>query len=159
MRLRSLALVAAGLLAAAAPTLRGQEYGPAPSAAVRAEILALREKAWRTWFSNDTTGFKETVPAELVAIGWDPGPWGDRKATIADMGGFAQGGSKLDALEFPENVMQQYGDVVILYTKYRLVLKGSDGRTTEYKGRGTEFFVRRGGKWIHTGWHLDNIVG
>ena len=154
--MRCLLLTAALLVAPAAA--QAQEYGPKPDAATRTEVLALREKAWRTWFSNDTTGFKSTVPAELVALGWDGGAWEDRKATMASMGGFAQGGSRIETLEFPENVMQQYGDVIILYTKDRLVLKGTDGKMPEYTGRGTEFFVRKGGKWTHTGWHLDNIA-
>jgi len=144
-------------LAAAAPAA-AQQYGPAPDAATRAEILALREKAWRTWFANDAVGFQQTVPAELVAMGWDGGEWEDRADALRSMAAFATGGMKLETLEFPRNVLQQYGDVVILYTSFRLVLKSADSTLSETQGRGTEIFVRRNGRWIHTGWHLDTVA-
>lgn len=139
-------------------TLAAQDYGPAPDAATRTEILALREKAWRTYFANDQAGFKATVPAELLALGWDGGPWEDRAKILQDMEEFAKTGMKVETLEFPVNIMQQYGDAIILYTRFRLVLKRPDGTTSETVGRGTEVFARRAGKWIHTGWHLDAIA-
>ena len=52
---------------------------------------------------------------------------------------------------------QQYGDVVILYSSFRIVLTARDGKEQVTTGRGTEIFVRRNGKWIHTGWHLDTL--
>ncbi|MGH7586896.1 MAG: YybH family protein [Gemmatimonadales bacterium] len=137
--------------------LMAQEYGPQPDAATRTEILAVREAAWRTWFANDQAGFQRVVPGELVALGWGGGPWEDRAQTLAQMGEFAKGGWTLDSLEFPRNIFQQYGDVVILYTAFRLVLRDGAGTREETTGRGTEVFVRRGGRWIHTGWHLDTI--
>lgn len=60
--------------------------------------------------------------------------------------------------DFPRNVFQQYGDVVILYTSFRLVLKGASGDAQTTTGRGTELFVRRNGRWIPTGWHLDTVA-
>jgi hypothetical protein len=146
-------------LSASAAPLAAQEYGPQPDAATRAEILRLREAAWRTWFANDQAGFQRIVPAELVALGWGGGPWEDRGQTLAQMAEFAKGGQALETLEFPQNVFQQYGDVVILYTRFRLVLKDGAGKLAETTGRGTEIFLRRNGRWIHTGWHLDTIGG
>jgi hypothetical protein len=32
----------------------------------------------------------------------------------------------------------------------------SAGQRQAYAGRGTEIFVRRGGAWINSGWHLDS---
>ena len=142
-------------LSAFAPPLLAQQYGPQPDAATRSEILAIREAAWRTWFANDQAGFQKVVPEELVAMGWGGGPWEDRAQTMAQMQEFAKGGWTLETLEFPKNVLQQYGDVVILYTAFRLVLRDGAGTREETAGRGTEIFVRRGGRWIHTGWHLD----
>jgi hypothetical protein len=145
------------LLVAVAPRLPAQGYGPEPDAATRRTILGIRESAWRTWFSNDTAGFRRVVPDELVALGWDGGAWEDRARTMAAMGEFARTGLTLTALEFPRNVFQQYGDVVILYTSFRVVLRDPAGQTQETTGRGTEIFVRRNGRWVHTGWHLDQV--
>ena len=153
--MRALAIGLA-LLSVSAP-LSAQRYGPAPDAATQREILALREAAWRTWFANDQEGFGKVVPDELVALGWDGGEWGDRAHAMAAMAEFAKRGMKLTTLEFPQNVFQQYRDAVVLYTRFRLVLTDSEGKSSETTGRGTEIFVRRNGKWIHTGWHLDPI--
>ena len=139
--------------------LQAAEYGPEPDAATRAELLQLREAAWRTWFGNDQPGFQRIVPEELVAMGWDGGPWEDRAQTMQVMAEFAKSGRTIRALEFPQNVFQQYGDVVILYTRFRLVLADAAGQEEEIAGRGTEVFVRRSGRWIHTGWHLDRVAG
>lgn len=156
MRTLGLGLIALLLLPARA--LSAQDHGPQPDSATRAEILSLRETAWRTWFANDQAGFQRVVPDELVAMGWGGGPWDDRKGTLAQMSDFAKGGQRLQSLEFPRTVFQDYGDVVILYTTFRLVLVDADGKPEETRGRGTEFFVRRHGRWIHTGWHLDTVA-
>src|SRR5688500_4070732 len=150
-------ILTASLLLGSAP-LAAQQFGPTPDTATRREILTLREAAWRTWFANDRAGFERIVPEELVALGWDGGDWQDRGATLAAMREFVGSGLKLITLEFPRNVFQQYGDVVILYTRFRLVLTDTAGRARETNGRGTEVFVRRRGRWIHTAWHLDQVA-
>ena len=92
-----------------------------------------------------------------MALGWGGGAWEDRAETMAQMGEFAKGGQTLTVLEFPRNLFQQYGDVVILYTRFRVVLRDAAGNLQETAGRGTEVFVRRNGRWVHTGWHLDTV--
>ena len=156
MLARSVAL--AVFIAVGASPVAAQHFGPQPDSATQREILALRVAAWRTWFANDRTGFVRVVPDELVALGWSGGPWDDRTRTLAGMEEFAKGGMTLTTLEFPRNVFQQYGDVVILYTRFRLVLSDRAGQAQETTGRGTEVFVRRRGRWIHTGWHLDTVA-
>ncbi len=159
--LRPLAHFLLGVLLYLLPAnaLHAQQFGPEPDAKTRTELLTLRESAWRTWFANDRAGFARVVPAELIALGWDGGPWEDRAATMKSMGEFAKAGTKISALVFPRTVMQQYGDVVIFYTTFQLTLKDAGGRAETTSGRGTEVFVRRAGRWIHTGWHLDKTPG
>lgn len=157
--MRAFPIVLAVFLLSSFMPVQAEEYGPEPDATTRAKILELREAAWRTWFDNDQAGFQRVVPDELVAMGWDGGPWEDRAQTTNVMKEFAKSGRTIRALEFPRNVFQQYGDVVILYTSFRLVLADAAGKAEEIAGRGTEVFVRRNGRWIHTGWHLDKVVG
>jgi hypothetical protein len=149
--------IALALLLSSLTPLAAQAYGPQPDAATREQILTLREAAWRTWFANDQAGFQRVVPEELVALNWGGGPWTDRVQTLAQMAEFATSGQTLTTLEFPRTVFQGYGDVVILYSTYRVVLQDQAGHTEETTGRGTEVFVRRKGRWIHTAWHLDTI--
>ena len=156
--MRALGITLAVVAAVGASSVSAQEFGPQPDPATQREILALREDAWRTWFANDRAGFQRIVPDELVALGWDGGAWQDRRQTMASMAEFAGSGQTLTALEFPRNVFQRYGDVVVLYTTFRIVLSDSAGQAHETTGRGTEVFVRRGGRWIHTGWHLDTVA-
>lgn len=153
--MRTLAIALA--LSVTATSLPAQKFGPEPDSATQREILTLRQAAWRSWFANDRAAFERVVPAELVALGWDGGPWDDRETTLAAMAEFARSGNRLSSLEFPRNVFQRYGDVVILYTRFRIVLSGGTGDAREITGRGTEVFVRRDGRWIHTGWHLDTV--
>ena len=145
------------MLAMMASPLAAQEFGPQPDADTQRDILALRETAWRSWFGNDRAAFQRVVPDELVALGWGGGPWEDRTQTLAQMEEFAKSGNTLATLEFPRTVFQRYGDVVILYTSFRVVLKDAAGNLQETSGRGTEVFVYRGGRWVHTGWHLDTV--
>ena len=157
--MRSFCIALATFLLSSITALHAEEYGPEPDSSTRAEILELREAAWRTWFGNDQEGFQRVVPEELVAMGWAGGTWDDREQTLRMMAEFAKGGQTLRTLEFPRNVFQRYGDVVILYTSFRLELADAAGKSEEISGRGTEVFVRRNGRWIHTGWHLDKLAG
>ena len=146
------------LLLVSATPVSAQNYGPQPEPAVRDRILAIREGAWRSWFANDERAFREIVPAELVALDMEGGPWSDQAATIAKMRAFATSGKKLVRLEFPRNVFQQYGDVVILYSTFVVVLEAPEGKRERLEGRGTEIFVHKGTAWTHTGWHLDTVT-
>lgn len=157
--MRSLSPTLAIVLAMWASSLPAQQFGPQPDADTRSELLALREAAWRAWFSNDRAGFQRIVPDELVALGWEGGEWGDRAQTLVRMEEFAKGGKTLKVLEFPRNVFQHYQDVVIVYSSFRVVLSDRAGKTQETTGRGTEVFVRRNGRWVHTAWHLDAMGG
>jgi len=157
MRSLSRSFGVAFLFAVTAARLSAQEYGPQPDATTRTELLTLREAAWRTWFANDPAGFTRIVPGELVAMGWDGGPWTDRAQNVRQMAEFATSGQRLESLAFPLTVFQRYGDVVILYSTFQLVLVDGANAQQAISGRGTEVFVRRDGHWIHTGWHLDRV--
>lgn len=133
------------------------DFGPQPTAQTQKNILQLREQAWLGWFNNDIESFTSSVPNELVAIGWSGGAFSNRNATLEQMSEFALSGTKLTALQFPENIFQQYGDVVILYTRFQVTLTTKEGVAQVISGRGTEIFVQRNKQWIHTGWHLDPV--
>jgi hypothetical protein len=156
--MRTLSAAVASLLVAAAWADAPDRFGPQPDAKTRTTILALREAAWRSWFSNDAKTFQSVVPQELVALGWGGGAWEDRAQTLREMETFARSGARLTALEFPENVFQHYGSTIILYTQFHVTLTSADGTAQEIRGRGTEIFVLRRGRWIHTGWHLDKAT-
>jgi hypothetical protein len=121
----------------------------------KTELLATRELAWRAWFGGDRAALEAMLPPEFIGIGWGEGPWSDKAASLAGSEEFARGGGKLTRLEFPRTEIQAYGDVAFVYSTY-VVEFTAGGQQVLQEGRATEVFVRRGGKWLHPGWHLDS---
>lgn len=123
----------------------------------RKALLADREAVWRAFFAGDRATLEALLPTETIALNAGAGPWQDREAVLASSTSFAASGSRCVALEFPRTEMQVYGDVAILMTTYRFVVEAKDASRTTHEGRGTETFVRRGGRWLNTAWHLDDV--
>ena len=126
------------------------------SQAIDPELLARRELAWRAYFAGDTQALGDLLPPEFIGIGMADEPFADR-AVPSDARAFHERGGRLVKLAFPETRAQQFGDTVVLYGRYEAVIF-SDGEERTMRGRLTEMFVRRNGKWLHPGWHLD-LVG
>ena len=61
------------------------------------------------------------------------------------------------ALSFPETRAQRIGDTVIFYGTYDMTI-ASDGNESRIKGRLTEVFIKRDGRCVHPGWHLDKLA-
>jgi hypothetical protein len=119
----------------------------------RAQVLSAREAVWRAWFAGDTAKLGELVPEELITI--EPGveQFGTRESVLASSREFAASGGKLERIAFPRTDFQAYGNTVILYTTYEMDLSGG-GKTHTERGRATEVLVRRGGRWLNSGWQL-----
>jgi hypothetical protein len=117
-------------------------------------VLAARETAWRAYFAGDVQRLGNLLPEEFIGIGMNEAPFADRAAALDGARAFHAGGGRLVRLTFPETRAQRFGDVVVLYGRYEVVLE-SDGAERTMRGRLTETFVRRDGKWWHPGWHLD----
>ncbi len=123
----------------------------------REALLRAREAVWRAWFAGDEAALRTSVPREAIAM--DPGvaEWADQDEIVRRSSAFAASG-RLLRLEFPETRMQVYGDVAILYTTF-LFETEQNGRRIVTTGRGTEVFARRNGKWLNTGWQLEDDPG
>jgi hypothetical protein len=128
----------------------------AANGALDQEVLAARESAWRAYFGGDVKTLGDLLPPEFIGIGMNDGPFADRATTLEDARAFREGGGRLVRLAFPETRAQRSGDVVVLYGRYECVIE-SGGAERTMRGRLTEIFVRRGGKWLHPGWHLDRM--
>ena len=126
--------------------------------AIDPEILTAREAAWRAYFGGDVTTLGNLLPDNFIGIGMNDAPFADRAGTLEGARAFHAGGGQLVRLAFPETEAQQFGDVVVLYGRYEVVI-ASDGAERTMRGRLTEMFVRREGKWLHPGWHLDTTAG
>ena len=118
------------------------------------EVLAAREAAWRMFFAGDVQGLGAMLPPEFIGIGMNEAPFAGRDKTLEEARAFREKGGRLVRLAFPETQAQRFGDVVVLYGRFELVLE-SGGAERTMRGRLTEVFVRRDGKWVHPGWHLD----
>ena len=85
-------------------------------------------------------------------------PFTNRDKVLDAARAFRERGGRLVRLTFPETQAQRYGDVVVLYGRFEVVFY-SGGAERTMRGRLTEMFVRRDGKWLHPGWHRDLTVG
>lgn len=118
------------------------------------DLLVARESAWRAYFSGDVKTLGDLLPQEFIGIGMNDGPFADRSTTLDGSRKFKEQGGRLVSLEFPETQAQRYGDTVVLYGRYQVVVE-SGGEKRTMHGRLTEVFVWREDKWVHPGWHLD----
>lgn len=121
----------------------------------RAELLAVRESAWRAWFGGDQATLRALMPPEALTISAGQSEWHDLAGVLESSRAFSAAGSKLTRLAFPRTEMQAYGDAVFVYSLYEFDLEGPEGKRSA-AGRATEIFVRRDGRWLHPGWHLDS---
>jgi len=118
------------------------------------DVLAVREAAWRAWFGGDEKALRAMLPDEFLAIGADRGEIENREKTLAASRAFNEAGGKLTSLSFPETHAQRFGDTVVLYGSYDATFV-IGGKETKMRGRLTEVFIKRDGRWLHPGWHLD----
>jgi Domain of unknown function (DUF4440) len=122
---------------------------------VRRELLDARDTAWRSFFQKDLTVVERILAPELIAIQQNSDKWDDRTRLIGLAKAMNEQGVQLLRLEFPRTEIQLFGDTAILYYTY-VFETGLKGKSVVDGGRGTEVFVRRDGKWVDVGWHLDN---
>ena len=122
---------------------------------VRKELLAARDTAWRSFFQQDPTEMERILAPEVIAIQESGERWQDRTRLLALAKGMKAQNVKLLRLEFPHTEIQLFGDVAILYYTY-IFATGNEQASGTLGGRGTEVFVRRDGRWVDVGWHLDN---
>jgi hypothetical protein len=127
----------------------------APSEQVRKELLETRETAWRSFFQKDVSVVESILAPELIAIQESSELWADRAGLVSMAKSMGERGVQLPRLEFPRTEIQLFGDTAILYYTYIMEQRLGD-RVAVHAGRGTEIFVRRNGKWVDVGWHLDN---
>ena len=118
------------------------------------DVLTVREAAWRAWFGGDEAALRAMLPDEFLGISAGPSQITNRDKTIAASRAFKESGGRLVSLAFPETLAQRYGDTVVLYGSYEATIV-SGGAEKQLRGRLTEVFIKRDGKWLHPGWHLD----
>lgn len=141
-----------------AAVISGASSGVAASAAVDPAVLVAREATWRAFFGGDVETLGDLLPPEFVGLGMNGGPFMDLAQTFEASRLFRARGGRLIRLAFPETRAQRSGDVVVLYGRYEVVTE-SGGVERTMRGRLTEMFVKRDGKWLHPGWHLDLTDG
>ena len=122
---------------------------------IRNELLDARDTAWRSFFQKDLTVLEKILAPELIAVQQNSDKWDDRTRLIALAKAMNEQGVQLLRLEFPRTEIQLFGDTAILYYTYIFETE-LKGKSVVDGGRGTEVFVRRGGKWVDVGWRLDN---
>lgn len=123
--------------------------------ALEREIVAIRDTAWRAYFANDTAVMHRLFPDNFISVGWGGGAWDGRSGTLAGAAQLAADGGRLLHLDFPHTEIQQFGDLVVVYSLYEVTFE-VNGAAVQQAGRATEVFRRRNGYWDHPSWHLDS---
>jgi hypothetical protein len=124
-----------------------------PIAPSDSSLFAAREAVWRDYFAA-SPALADELPADFVAIQAGDSLWADRARTLTGAKATAAVGTKLTSLRFPRNVVQRYGNVAIIHSRYEMTLERPGGtRTTN--GQITEVFVWTGVRWIHPSWHME----
>jgi hypothetical protein len=156
-RAAAVGTIALSSFAKASPPVPSHAAEAAPAAAVDADVLKAREAAWRAFFAGDEAPLGSLLPADFIGINMADGPLITRTVALEQSGAFRASGARLLTLDFPETRAQRYGDVMVLYGRFTAVLEsgGADKATRTLSGRLTEVFLRRDGRWVHPGWHLD----
>lgn len=125
-----------------------------PGATVRGQVLAARAELWRARFD----GPEQLAPLLADEVTAWQGPPGaaplDKAAILAQCRAQRDAGWRLVDLQFPGTTFLAHGSVVVLASTWQLDL-ARDGAVEQQRGRGTEVFVYRGGRWWNTAWHLE----
>jgi len=133
--------------------LSAQTAKPAPvSDSLRKQLLEVRESIWRAKFVSDPS----LIPPEAIAINEWTDEWSHRDKIMADGKNALANGLKIPHLEFPKTEIQLYGDTAILYSTFIYESGDNTHPVSLETGRSTEIFVRRHGKWLNAGWHVDS---
>jgi ketosteroid isomerase-like protein len=135
--------------------LRAEGRGGAAPEKLRQEILTAREAVWRSWFANDQERLRALLPDDTIAINNGEEAWQSRDEILAAAGKFAAAGGRLVRMEFPRVEVQVFGDVAVVYSQYLFEVETAGARQVS-SGRATEVFVRRAGRWVNPGWHMDS---
>ncbi|HYC62447.1 MAG TPA: nuclear transport factor 2 family protein [Thermoanaerobaculia bacterium] len=123
--------------------------------AIDPDLLAVREAAWRAWFGGDEAALRSMLPEDFLSIGWDGNEISDRDKAIGSSREFKKAGGLLVSLSFPETRAQRIGDTVVLYGSYEVTF-AIGAKEQQVRGLLTEVFVKRDGRWLHPGWHVDS---
>jgi ketosteroid isomerase-like protein len=127
----------------------------APAAAVRQELLKVRQKIWEGYFRNDQTELQRSIGNDFLTINPGEEHWQNRDEFLAGAEAFVHQNGKLVRLTFPRTEIQDFGDVAVLYSLVEIMME-TDGKQESLHCRSTEVFQRRQGHWVNTGAHVDS---
>lgn len=127
-----------------------------PAAELKA-LEAIRKDVWVNWFTGDTAALRRVLPPELIAISPDGTPWQTLQQTLDGSANFKATGNRLLSVAFVGTTVHRFDAVVVMFSQYEVETERAGKRSTQ-RGRATEVFVRKDGRWVHTSWHLDVIT-
>jgi hypothetical protein len=97
----------------------------------------------------------ESIGEDFITINPGEEHWQNRAEFVAGARAFVDHQGKLVSLSFPRTEIQNFGDVVVLYSLVQITME-SQGKRESLSCRSTEIFQKRNGRWVNTGAHVDS---
>lgn len=119
------------------------------------DLLRVREAVWRAWFAGDEQTLLRLVPSDTIVFSSGDENWKSQSDVLREAQDFHAHGGRLIGLHFPRTAIQRFGSAAFVYSDYELEFS-ENGKRVSVRGRATEVFAWRDGKWVNPGWHTDS---
>jgi SnoaL-like domain len=117
-------------------SLRSLQSQTTPTAAERKELLEVRRLVWDSYFLNDQAKLNELIGEDFITINPGEEHWQNRTEFVAGARAFVDHQGKLVSLSFPRMEIQNFGDVVVLYSLVQITME-SQGKRESLSCRST----------------------
>lgn len=118
------------------------------------DLLNARRQVWEAYFRNDQRALLDLVPEGTIVGNQGADGWQTRSDLLRGADEFARHHGHLVSLDFTDVHIQHFGNVALVYSKYRLTAE-TEGQRFDQRGRAMEAFVLQGGHWQNPGWEAD----
>jgi ketosteroid isomerase-like protein len=151
--MRLILVIAALVLAISSPALAGSKTGAAKAADVEQALMQMERDWFDAYVKRDAAALERIEADDYMTV--DPSGMVSTKAQ--DIDAIKSGKLAFQSGTFDDMKVRVYGDAAVVTA--RVVIKGSYmGQDISGAYRGTDVFVKRGGRWQAVSSHVTRIA-